>query len=246
MVAQGFLAHLGHQSVLAESCAQARALYALDSASQFDGIMLDIQLGDGSGIELLAELKQIACQAQTHISIAAFTAQIQDEDIKAYQASGFDEVLAKPLNMQSLASWIGIAKQPSDSLDQPRTPDATTSPNIDLTYIGAGQVGAEPLLDEQQINDDLEYLGVDAVTEMLDIFMVSSKKQIKALATQPQEYVPFLHALKGSSASMGLLALSQLCRQLEESGIDEPSYLLLKQVWQASLEALAERLQRFP
>ncbi|QYJ87036.1 TMAO reductase system sensor histidine kinase/response regulator TorS [Shewanella mesophila] len=250
MVAQGFLAHLGHQSVLAESCAQARALYALDSASQFDGIMLDIQLGDGSGIELLAELKQIACQAQTHISIAAFTAQIQDEDIKAYQASGFDEVLAKPLNMQSLASWIGIAKQPSDSLDQSNTPDATTSPDTDLTYVGAGRAksldSAEPLLDEQQINDDLEYLGVDAVTEMLDIFMVSSEKQIKALATQPQEYAPLLHALKGSSASMGLLALSQLCRQLEESGIDEPSYLLLKQVWQASLGALGERLQRLP
>ena len=250
MVAQGFLAHLGHQSVLAESCAQARALYQLDSASQFDGIMLDIQLGDGSGIELLAELKQIACQAQTDISIAAFTAQIQDDDIKVYQASGFDEVLAKPLNMQSLASWIGIVKQSSDNLALPSTPNTTISLGTNLTYVGAGQAktldGTEPLLDEQQINDDLEYLGVDAVTDMLEIFRVSSEKQIKALATQPQEYAPLLHALKGSSASMGLLALSQLCRQLEESGIDEPLYSLLKQVWQASLDALAERLQRLP
>ena len=250
MVAQGFLAHLGHQSVLAESCAQARALYQLDSASQFGGIMLDIQLGDGSGIELLAELKQIACQAQTDISIAAFTAQIQDDDIKVYQASGFDEVLAKPLNMQSLASWIGIAKQSSDNLALPSTPNTTISLGTNLTYVGAGQAktldGTEPLLDEQQINDDLEYLGVDAVTDMLEIFRVSSEKQIKALATQPQEYALLLHALKGSGASMGLLALSQFCRQLEESGIDEPSYLQLKQVWQASLDALAERLQRLP
>ena len=47
-----------------------------------------------------------------------------------------------------------------------------------------------------------------------------------------------LHALKGSSASIGFIQLSQLCKQLEKDGISDDSYLLLKQVLQASINAL--------
>jgi len=81
MVAQGFLAHLGHHSVLATSCAAARLAYTKSSASEFDAVMLDIQLGDGSGLELLEELQQINIQIGHSLQIAAFTAQLQAEDM---------------------------------------------------------------------------------------------------------------------------------------------------------------------
>nr|WP_198552590.1 TMAO reductase system sensor histidine kinase/response regulator TorS [Psychromonas sp. MB-3u-54] len=244
MVAQGFLAHLGHQSVLAESCAQARALYCVDSASTFDGIMLDIQLGDGSGVELLSELKQIAQLAQLDVIIAAFTAQIQEDDIKTYQASGFDDVLAKPLNMQSLASWIGVATDTLEKHSHSAINDVAESEQPILHALQQGGVNVinQPLLNEQQINDDLQYLGVAALNEMLTLYRTSSTTQINALRAIPAEGAKLLHALKGSSASIGFIKLSQLCKQLETDGISDDSSQLLKQVWQASINALELKL----
>ncbi|MEH6464448.1 MAG: TMAO reductase system sensor histidine kinase/response regulator TorS [Shewanella psychromarinicola] len=248
MVAQGFLAHLGHHSVLADSCAQARALFNVDSALQFDGIMLDIQLGDGSGIELLVELKHIANAAHKDISIAAFTAQIQDDDINEYQAAGFDDVLAKPLNMKFLAHWIGDASDKSAMNNSNMNKLTKVEKHKDLTQTAIDQKPSrrnadnQPLLNEKQINEDLQYLGNTAVKEMLALFKVSSTEHINALAALPADRAKALHALKGSSASIGFIQLSQLCKQLETDGISADSYPLLKQVWQASINALEFKL----
>lgn len=250
MVAQGFLAHLGHHSVLADSCAQARALFNVDSAWQFDGIMLDIQLGDGSGIELLVELKNNANAAQKDISIAAFTAQIQHDDINEYQAAGFDDVLAKPLNMKFLANWIGDASDKS-AINSDNTNKLTkmdkhkgfTQTTIDQK-VSVCNEDNQPLLDEKQINEDLQFLGTTAVKEMLALFEVSSTQHINALAAFPADRPKALHALKGSSASIGFTQLSQLCKQLEKDGISDDSYQLLEQVLQASINALELKLSR--
>ncbi|MGL5667424.1 MAG: TMAO reductase system sensor histidine kinase/response regulator TorS, partial [Shewanella sp.] len=77
MVAQGFLAHLGHSSSLVVSCQQALAHVSGDKA--FDAVMLDIQLSDGAGLTLLPQLK--ALFANDNIKFAAFTAQMQTEDL---------------------------------------------------------------------------------------------------------------------------------------------------------------------
>ena len=63
-------------------------------------------------------------------------------------------------------------------------------------------------------------------------------QHINALAALPTDRPKVLHALKGSSASIGFIQLSQLCKQLEKDGISDDSYLLLKQVLQASINAL--------
>lgn len=240
LVAQGFLAHLGHQSILAESCTEARSIFRVDSAEQFDGIMLDIQLSDGSGAELLVELKEIAKAAQKNISIVAFTAQIQDEKIKTL---GFDDVLAKPLNIKLLANWIGDASdiQTKDNhnaeftTQEPLTKDNTSTIYNDNLET---DIAHQPLLNEKQINEDLQYLGADAVSEMLRLFSINSTEQVNKLANLPVDSNKLLHSLKGSSASIGLTKLSCLCKQFEKDGLNNISYQYLKQVWQTSLTAL--------
>ncbi|MCW3172938.1 TMAO reductase system sensor histidine kinase/response regulator TorS [Shewanella sp. FYR11-62] len=282
MVAQGFLAHLGHQSILVESCAQARAVYRQDNAAQFDAIMLDIQLGDGSGIELLAELIQIAQSARVVTNIAAFTAQVQDDDLQIYKAAGFDSVLEKPLNMQALAAWIGVAseafKTETHSVEVGFTSTATTpehnEKNRNSSAVDAGSfvkdsllkdslveespiagkpINAETndspidkaqtsLLNEQQIAEDLAYLGADALNEMLSLFKASSSAQLAALVQLPANSSELLHGLKGSSASMGLVALTQLCQQLESCTLTIEEYQALQQLWQDSIDAVSLKL----
>ncbi|GAA0784647.1 MULTISPECIES: TMAO reductase system sensor histidine kinase/response regulator TorS [Pseudomonadati] len=260
MVAQGFLAHLGHQSILVESCAEARAVYRQDNAAQFDAIMLDIQLGDGSGIELLAELTQIAQAAQLSANIAAFTAQVQEDDMKIYEAAGFDSVLEKPLNMQALAAWVGVASEAfstgNHSVEVACTSNMTTLEHDELslnttddTSIIKTEANLPPnakpavcLLNEQQITEDLQYLGADVLNEMLSLFKVSSSAQLAALAGLPAHSSDLLHGLKGSSASMGLVALTRRCQQLESCTFTIEEYQALQQLWQDSIDAVSLKL----
>ena len=245
MVAQGFLAHLGHESTLANSCAEARELYRADTAKGFDAIMLDIQLGDGSGVELLEELQHINKQASHLLEIAAFTAQIQADDIVSYQRAGFDIVLGKPLNMQSLAAWIGVAKIQSSKEASSPSHGGTEGGGPDVSanvHKSANIHKSESLLDLSQIQQDIEYLGLDAVTEMLELYRESSQVQIQALGEYPTHTGTLLHALKGSSASMGLTAMAELCKALEGEVYQLSEHQQVLQLYRESIDELEKQL----
>lgn len=250
MVAQGFLAHLGHESVLAGSCEQARKIYHAKSTSEFDAIMLDIQLGDGSGFELLNELKAINHHAAHSLPIAAFTAQLQSDDLHHYQQVGFDIVLGKPLNMQALAEWVGLA----ETTEQTLTASTESVASKEGASERAGIVEAElSLLDLAQLDQDIEYLGKETVLEMMSLFRQSSDShiaQLELLSNDVDNPViqdskglsdsskSLLHALKGSSASMGLSALSSLCKTLENAAYQTKEHQALAQMLFRSVNAL--------
>ncbi|MFT5788156.1 MAG: two-component system sensor histidine kinase TorS, partial [Shewanella sp.] len=241
MVAQGFLAHLGHDSVLATSCEAARQAYTTSSASDFDAVMLDIQLGDGSGIELLEELQQINRQIGHSLQVAAFTAQLQAEDMENYQAKGFDQVLMKPLDMQALTVWLGRAREIDDL-------NAAASIPVSLESATAGEHEVMPpaslaLLDDTQLRQDMSYLGKEAVVELFSLYRESSQAHMATLATGPEDFERILHALKGSSASMGLTQLAATCRDIEQLRVTAQEYpqqhQALFELWQRSLDALS-------
>ncbi|MDH0447649.1 TMAO reductase system sensor histidine kinase/response regulator TorS [Shewanella sp. GD04112] len=250
MVAQGFLAHLGHSSSLVISCQQALAHVSGDKA--FDSVMLDIQLSDGSGLTLLPQLK--ALFANDKVKFAAFTAQMQTEDLSLYREAGFDTVLAKPLSLQTLTEWLGVARVPASmptSLGE-SSPQSLQSPSQAEPTRQSHQ--AETLLDLNQLQQDLEVLGVKAVSDMLALYRTSSAEQIERLSALSavahfSEGAKLLHALKGSSASMGLKALTQCCQQWEktlnttgENGLDSKAVAELTTCWQASITALEQWL----
>lgn len=250
MVAQGFLAHLGHSSVLAKSCEAARKAYTLQTAKQFDAIMLDIQLGDGSGIELLAELQEVNRQAEHQIEIAAFTAQLQADDMENYQEKGFNLVLMKPLDMQALSNWLGNAEPLQDIEIQAETAlsektalsDQTAAIDKQEYSLGSDRTEAA-LLDETQLTQDLTYLGLETVIELAKIYQQTSKVHFEGLLKADADIGHILHALKGSSANMGLARLSERCKLLEKSAMSSSRYQQtehdsLMALWQASLAAL--------
>jgi len=256
MVAQGFLAHLGHESVLADSCAQAYSQYNASNAHEFDAVMLDIQLGDGSGFELLNYLSAVNYQANHQLSIAAFTAQIQADDLYYYQQTGFDAVLGKPLDMQSLAAWIGVASttisERSGKDEQGGTERQGEQPLI--LQLGLDddnkhddnsenkQMTNDNLLDMNLIDQDIDYLGKGAVVDMLSLLRTSSEAQLSQLAALPNDPSKLLHALKGSSASMGLTELSALCHTLEKRAYGTDEHQALAHLLAFSLDALQAHL----
>ncbi|MGI1987552.1 TMAO reductase system sensor histidine kinase/response regulator TorS [Shewanella glacialipiscicola] len=259
MVAQGFLAHLGHGSVLAMSCQQALE-FASSSGWRFDTVMLDIQLSDGSGIDLLPQLKKLI--TTPNVKFAAFTAQIQSEDLQLYHKVGFDTVLAKPLSLPTLTQWLGVAVAASPIATPPIIASAANGaePVVLAPVAFASKTQAtmlviddEPLLDVTQLEQDKEVLGVNALISMLELFSESSSEQIASLSPTATncDAAKLLHGLKGSSASMGLIALAQLAKRLEVVQKNSASNVLgfaqyqqLESCRQASIAALQQWLER--
>ncbi|MBO2581425.1 TMAO reductase system sensor histidine kinase/response regulator TorS [Shewanella algae] len=211
LVAQGFLAHLGHESLLCVSLAEARNVLLDNTSGPFDAVMLDLQLSDGSGSELLPELRQ---QLGPKVPIAAFTAQLQTQDMADYQAMGFDIVLGKPLGLQALANWLGVVSGSNQSDERHKEEDTQAlglkSLNTDNTQ----------WLALEQLEQDLQVLGKATLLEMRQQFVDSCDAQLQALQVadgQRDIIAAKLHALKGSSGNMGLEALHLRCAALEQA-----------------------------
>nr|WP_283103706.1 TMAO reductase system sensor histidine kinase/response regulator TorS [Shewanella gelidii] len=258
MVAQGFLAHLGHSSELVNSCEAALAVYRADTASQYDALMLDIQLGDGTGLQLLQSIQRINQAIDYQPVIAAFTAQLQDEDVEVYQARGFDEVLGKPLSLNSLALWLGsthanFERECHDSeggaprqagrelagANQLMSPESQIEADeVDVS----GHLQSFDLLDEWQLQQDINVLGLPAVEEIAALFYKTSASHLRSVNESPKQAKGALHALKGSSANVGMLALSRLCKSLEGKAINSADQNRLERMWQNSCQQLRQFL----
>ncbi|QWL08846.1 TMAO reductase system sensor histidine kinase/response regulator TorS [Shewanella algae] len=211
LVAQGFLAHLGHESLLCVSLAEARNVLLDSTSGPFDAVMLDLQLSDGSGSELLPEFRQ---QLGHKVPIAAFTAQLQTQDMADYQAMGFDIVLGKPLGLQALANWLGVVSGSNQSDERYKEED-TQAPGLKSRNTDNAQ-----WLALEQLEQDLQVLGKATLLEMRQQFVDSCDAQLQALQAadgQRDIQAAKLHALKGSSGNMGLEALHLRCSALEQA-----------------------------
>lgn len=146
--------------------------------------------------------------------IAAFTAQLQTQDMADYQAMGFDIVLGKPLGLQALANWLGVVSGSNQSDERHKEEDAQ-APSLKSRNTDNVQ-----WLAQEQLEQDLQVLGKATLLEMRQQFVDSCDAQLQALQAadgQRDILAAKLHALKGSSGNMGLEALRLRCAALEQA-----------------------------
>src|SRR5438132_11158626 len=93
-----FLNAVGYQVFVATDMASA---LSLASSIQFDLLLSDLALPDGSGWELLKQLN-----AERHIPAIAFSAHTLPEDLQRSAEAGFVEHLPKPLAPDQLCAAI--------------------------------------------------------------------------------------------------------------------------------------------
>src|SRR3989442_2608702 len=93
------LRHFGYEIAVADCVAE-----ALDAcqAQEFDAVLCDIGLPDGSGYDLIAQAK--SQQAVTAIALTGFG---KDEDIQRSKEAGFDFHLTKPVDFHELRTILG-------------------------------------------------------------------------------------------------------------------------------------------
>ncbi|MBE8577999.1 TMAO reductase system sensor histidine kinase/response regulator TorS [Vibrio sp. OPT18] len=110
IVAEGFLHNLGHEVVIATTGQEARAIF---SEQEFDIALVDINLPDCDGVELIQQLKDDALQYESEEDVIrkvppmiAVSAHVFNEEVESYLSSGFDGFLPKPLEKEALAQLI--------------------------------------------------------------------------------------------------------------------------------------------
>jgi CheY-like chemotaxis protein len=93
------LAHFGHEIAVADDAESARKI--IDS-KEFDVVLADIGLPDGSGYDLIAEAKQ-----KRPVKAVALTGFGAPDDIERSKEAGFDFHLTKPVDFHELRAVLG-------------------------------------------------------------------------------------------------------------------------------------------
>jgi CheY-like chemotaxis protein len=93
------LSHFGHQIAVADSVESALRMFR---SQQFDAIVSDIGLPDGTGYEIIKQAKQ-----RYPVKAIALTGFGMDADLVRSKAAGFDFHLTKPVDFAELRTVLG-------------------------------------------------------------------------------------------------------------------------------------------
>ena len=93
------LSHFGHEISVADRAQN--ALNIIDS-EEFDVVLCDIALPDGSGYDVIAEAKR-----KRPVKAVALSGFAATEDIERGREAGFDFHLAKPVDFHELRAVLG-------------------------------------------------------------------------------------------------------------------------------------------
>ncbi|ROR21336.1 two-component system sensor histidine kinase TorS [Vibrio crassostreae] len=208
IVAEGFLHNLGHDVVIATTGQEGRAIF---SEQEFDIALVDINLPDCDGVELIQQLKEDALQHEQSATrkvppMIAVSAHVFNEEVESYLASGFDGFLPKPLEKEALSQLI-VAQLDGETLllPQPDPNDAVCKQNGNrviksnhdelhstqvadvltkrATTTDAQDEGDTPvkLIDSKVIEGDLSILGLEKMKQIVVLFEESSNLTLNEL-----------------------------------------------------------------
>ncbi len=210
---------------------------ATENALAFDAVLMDVQMPDIDGMEATRRIRADA-RSQA-ITIIAMTANVSNTDEQACRAAGMNDHLGKPIDLEKMVATL----RRHAGYESTEPPEQVQSPTEDGLL--------EPLSAISQRFGGNHQL----IQTLLGIFLKDQTKQLQRLQEQVQELdsvgaTAVLHAIKGSSATMGARAMSQFAGGLEQQLLegDEATKLqllanipvveTLRQLCSASEEAL--------
>ncbi|MBS0346125.1 MAG: PAS domain S-box protein [Proteobacteria bacterium] len=177
---------------------------AMAAMTPYDLILLDLQMPHLDGLETARHIRALPAHADT--PIIALTASAFDEDRQNALAAGMNDHIAKPvvpeILYQTLARWLG---------DEAALPTHAVAPRHGLE--GLSCMGT--LSEHDVLNGDRELL-----LELLGIFVEEHGEDASRIrsclhAGDLQGARRIAHSLKGTSATLGLQAISHLAVTLE-------------------------------
>ncbi len=179
-------------------------LERLESAA-YDVVLMDVQMPEMNGLEA----SRAICArwpAERRPRIIAMTAEAMQGDRETCLGAGMDDYLVKPVRLEELARALG--KHHVSEGHRPLGAEAPKPIDTAIDHV---------VLD--QIREDL---GSGAVREVIEEFLKSSPSLIATLREAAARgdataIRAVAHNMKGTSATLGAVALSRRCAELESS-----------------------------
>jgi PAS domain S-box-containing protein len=205
------LERLGYRADVA-----ANGLEALASLQRqtYDVVLMDVQMPEMDGLEATRAICEEWPPAQRP-RIIAMTANVMIEDREACLAAGMDDYLGKPIRVDEL---IHALSQCQPRAERPGPHAAEETPATEEG--GVGDVLDPAALQKLQdiTGGDLTFLA-----ELIDTFFEEAPQLLAQMQQALEQGDAGLlrraaHSLKSNSAGFGAMALSSLCRELEEMG----------------------------
>jgi len=222
----------GHQEVIVQMLRQAGCLATVASGAMeavralceqdFELVLMDIRMPGMDGVKVLRTFRRgtgahQALRTLSDVPVVAVTADAAPADEQRFFELGFDGYLSKPFRQGPFIAMLNRHLSPSEPLPKQDAPDA-----------GGGDTGATPqpkvtVLDPQALGR-LRELDPRGENRLLERVLKAFETSVARLAPQLEEsrrsgdragIRHVAHTLKSSSASIGAMALSQRCAEVE-------------------------------
>ncbi len=219
-VALNQLKSLGYTADLA--CDGEEVLAKL-ACQDYDAILMDCHMPKLDGYATTRRIRLDEGNLR-HTIIIALTASAMKEDLELAMAAGMDDFLSKPVRKEELAAKIAQCTRLSPSSDEPTIAKSATSKALAVTT--PSSIGTNPLT-PVELPIDLNYLheisegNAEFERAILQVFVKNNHQQLQivraALVDRDLGTIQHhIHEIKGASANVGAVAISQLAIRLEE------------------------------
>lgn len=214
-VIQGFLKEYQIRVIKASSGYE--ALDYMKSGEDFDIIFMDHMMPGMDGVETTEKIRNLDVPHAKQVPIVALTANVIRGAKEMFLASGMNDFLAKPINLDRLDDvlwrWIPDGKE-KESISE---------------FQGSPSMASEPAKVERVPGMDyaaaLDYFGgsEDILNEVLDVFCEESHERIRELERLLEKkdydnYIIEAHGLKSAAKSIMANELSERAKEHEFAG----------------------------
>ena len=190
---------------------------------EFDAAIMDVNMPVMTGIEVVQEYRFGALQ-DLRLPILGLTADASPETRTRCLAAGMDASITKPIEPKALLSAIDEVV----SRVRPREPKpgGFSGQIAEITWHAKFKDRSATSFDRQMINHLHELGGAAFVQEVIDEYLGESKAITEALheayrTADVENFRTSAHALRSGATNLGILRVSDLCKQLETISADD-------------------------
>lgn len=212
------LSRLGHQ---VETVSNGLEAFDAIKFRKFDVVFMDLQMPVMGGVEASRRIREWE-NGGSHTFIVALTASyLPDEGKKLFEA-GIDNYISKPFDIEHIERILMHGRRPPDDrVQNPLTDDVPTGQLFDHQN-GLKRVGGDREMYRELLGDFLQELPA----KMETLQRCYSMGDLEGLSREA-------HNLKGVSANLGVLQLSEHARRLDRQsgeGYTETLETILKEI----------------
>jgi len=219
LVIQKILERAGHSPHIVNNGQE-----ALDTLERlpFDIIIMDMQMPVMGGIEA-AKIYNFSTNHAEKSPIIILTANATTDALNECKDANIDSYLTKPINVSKLLEAIETLSDKTAKEQSFKNPDSPSPQNADINDI---QILDYAILSEiKDLSTDNSF-----ISTLINNFIIDTEEQLKAMEyaiseKQYESYREHVHALKGSSGSIGAMKLHSYCKDEQQSYSNDSEYI---------------------